>query len=413
MVSQAASQTRFRALKHESGIAGSATIIVRVIACFQPLQDCQSDCCSWMEKDFGSWFYHQHSDRPPLNLNTLCGPFNLGQQNAISTYTSPLANVVSTNATLQGFPFYGVPQTKASQPIEPRDWFYGLPHFHQASTPVSNSILKERIYDGPYKNREVVAPNSASECAQKRFLVFDQSGDQTTLILSSKIGVPVQCPPAPWGPKLDSGYDLNKIELGTGRDTIRSPGPILTDEGNENHGDDMGSEMHEDTEELNALLYSDDEYGDGDYSEDGEEASTGHSPSVMTLYDKREWFEKSDEEVASSDWPTKKRKLFDGGYDVPPLMNTAASSVKPQKCFDYEDDAQSSCADGKNSGLGESGLFSGNKRSRTDTIRETVSKLQNIIPVGKGKDAIVILDDAINFLISLKHKAEALGVDAL
>ncbi|PON70506.1 hypothetical protein TorRG33x02_256620 [Trema orientale] len=43
MVCQAASQTRFRALKHESGIAGSATIIVRVIACFQPLQDCQSD----------------------------------------------------------------------------------------------------------------------------------------------------------------------------------------------------------------------------------------------------------------------------------------------------------------------------------------------------------------------------------
>ncbi|CAL5379034.1 unnamed protein product [Camellia sinensis] len=105
----------------------------------------------------------------------------------------------------------------------------------------------------------------------------------------------------------------------------------------------MGSEIHEDTEELNALLYSDDEYGDGDYSEDGEEASTGHSPSMMTLY-----------------------ALFDGGYDVPPLMNTAASSVKPQKCFDYEDDAQSSCADGKNSGLGESGLFSGNKRSRTE-----------------------------------------------
>lgn len=41
MVCQAASQTRFRALKHENGIAGFATIIVRVIACFQPLQDCQ------------------------------------------------------------------------------------------------------------------------------------------------------------------------------------------------------------------------------------------------------------------------------------------------------------------------------------------------------------------------------------
>ncbi|KAG4389438.1 hypothetical protein GLYMA_06G094800v4 [Glycine max] len=41
MVCQAASQTRFRALKHENGIAGSSTIIVKVIACFQPLRECQ------------------------------------------------------------------------------------------------------------------------------------------------------------------------------------------------------------------------------------------------------------------------------------------------------------------------------------------------------------------------------------
>lgn len=47
MVCQAASQTRFRALKHENGIAGKATIIVRVIACFQPLQNCQV-CAAWI-----------------------------------------------------------------------------------------------------------------------------------------------------------------------------------------------------------------------------------------------------------------------------------------------------------------------------------------------------------------------------
>ncbi|KAG7014898.1 hypothetical protein SDJN02_22529 [Cucurbita argyrosperma subsp. argyrosperma] len=43
MVCQAATQTRFRALKHENGIAGKPTIIVRVIACFQPLQNCQAE----------------------------------------------------------------------------------------------------------------------------------------------------------------------------------------------------------------------------------------------------------------------------------------------------------------------------------------------------------------------------------
>ncbi|WCJ18824.1 hypothetical protein M5689_001147 [Euphorbia peplus] len=42
MVSQAASQTRFRALKYENG-TGRSTIIVRVIACYQPLQDCQAE----------------------------------------------------------------------------------------------------------------------------------------------------------------------------------------------------------------------------------------------------------------------------------------------------------------------------------------------------------------------------------
>ncbi|KAH7388457.1 hypothetical protein KP509_16G076800 [Ceratopteris richardii] len=43
MVCQGASFTRFRALKHESGISGHSTMIVRVIACFQPVQTCQAE----------------------------------------------------------------------------------------------------------------------------------------------------------------------------------------------------------------------------------------------------------------------------------------------------------------------------------------------------------------------------------
>ncbi|RWR89979.1 transcription factor BHLH021 [Cinnamomum micranthum f. kanehirae] len=52
MVCQAASKTRFRALKHENGIAGSATIIVRMIACFQPLQHCQAEYFRQLLKPF-------------------------------------------------------------------------------------------------------------------------------------------------------------------------------------------------------------------------------------------------------------------------------------------------------------------------------------------------------------------------
>ncbi|RWV77767.1 hypothetical protein BHE74_00024370 [Ensete ventricosum] len=44
MVCQAATRTTFRAFKHENGVAGSTTtIIVTVLACFQPLQDCQAE----------------------------------------------------------------------------------------------------------------------------------------------------------------------------------------------------------------------------------------------------------------------------------------------------------------------------------------------------------------------------------
>ncbi|PSS17367.1 Transcription factor bHLH143 like [Actinidia chinensis var. chinensis] len=351
-----------------------------------------------MEKDFGSWSLHQQFDWLTPNLNTPCVPFNPGQWNTIPAYMSHCANVDSTNGTSPWFPFSGIPDSNTSQLNEPQSWFYCLPRLPQ-TTPVQNTNFIQKNPDGPCENREVVSPNKASGHAQRRFLVFDQSRDQTKLIFSSGIGTPVQCLTS-WGPKLNSAYDLNKSELGTGRDTIHCPGPILTDECNENVRDDVGSEMHEDTEELNALLYSDD---DEDYDDDDEEASTGHSPSTMTVHDKQERFEESAEEVASSGGPTKRMKMSDGGYVVPSLTDTA-SSVKPKICSDYEDDAESSCADGKNQ--------SGDKRSK-DKIRETVSVLQKMIPGGEGKDAIVILDEAISYLRLLKRKAKALGVDTL
>ncbi|XP_048437380.1 transcription factor SAC51-like [Pyrus x bretschneideri] len=164
--------------------------------------------------------------------------------------------------------------------------------------------------------------------------------------------------------------------------------------------------MHEDTEELNALLYSD---GDSDYTEDDEVTSTGHSPSTMTVHDKQNWFE----EVASSDGMNKKRKLFDEVYDhVRSVMDTA-SSKKHNRPLELEDDAESSCACNRSSGLREVDSFTSNKKMRKEKIRETINILQNIIPDGKGKDAMVVLDEAIHYLKSLKLKAKALGLDSL
>ncbi|KAL8115444.1 hypothetical protein AgCh_022079 [Apium graveolens] len=107
-----------------------------------------------------------------------------------------------------------MPQAKASQPNEPRDWFYCMPHFRQAFAPVLNSA-------SPYKNCVDSVP-------------FDY-----------------RSPP--------------KMSL----DTQSAPKRFVDQE----YETDVRSEMHEDTEELDAPLFSDDE---DDYSEDEEEASTGH-----------------------------------------------------------------------------------------------------------------------------------------
>lgn len=183
----------------------------------------------------------------------------------------------------------------------------------------------------------------------------------------------------------------------------------MTDEFKGNDESGAESEMHEDTEELNALLYSDDE---SDYTEDDEVTSTGHSPSTMTVHDKQNWFETRDEEVASSCGITKKRKLFDGAYDVPSIMDTATSK-NPNRSAELEDDAESSCARNRSSGSRELDSLSSNKKMKKDKIRETVSVLQNIIPGVKGKDEMVVLDEAILYLKSLKVKAKAFGLESL
>ncbi|CAK9148997.1 unnamed protein product [Ilex paraguariensis] len=429
MVCQAASQTRFRALKHENGIAGCATIIVRVIACFQPLQDCQAEyfrhllkphydycslgsCCGWMAEDFGSWFHHQHSDQKSPNLGNFTFPFNLGQQRTVPAYMYPCGgNMVAANGTYPLSVFTGLPNYKACQPNEPRGWFYCLPRFGQAFAPAPNSVLKEKLLANPHEIcKEAGAPDVGPGCPEKRFLVFDQSGDQTTLIFNSGIVSPAQCMTS-WNPKAPAAYELN-TDPGAKKDAAYHYGAFLTDEYEEgNHTDDVGSELREDTGELDALLDSDD---DDYYSEDDEETSTGHSPSTMTGYDKQELSEESGEEVASSAGPAKRQKLLHGEYGVPSLMDTA-SSLKRNRCFEDENDAESRCGDGnyQYQVLGNMDSSSGNKRSRREKIRETISILQTIIPGEKGKDAIMVIDEAINHLRSLKHNAKALGLDTL
>ncbi|KAJ4827417.1 hypothetical protein Tsubulata_034306 [Turnera subulata] len=359
-----------------------------------------------MGEDCGPWFPQQPLHWQLANLNSGI-PLHLGQQNIMN----PGGDMGTASGALPLQPHSGLPRPQVNQANEPHGWLYCLPRFRQAFAPALNSAFEEKLPMAPSGcHKEALTPKAVPGCGQKRFLVFDQSGDQTTLIFSAGIGTPVQRFTS-WSPKPSAGYDWNG-EYPVTRDNL-NPNVIplaADDELGENNGTDSHSEMHEDTEELNALLYSDSDY-DSDYTDENDEVtSTGHSPSTMTAQYKQDGFDM--EEVASSGGSCRKRKLFDGGYcDELSLVDTA-SSAKHFRSLDYDDDAESKCINGTRSLSGEMGPHSDDLRIRKGRIRETVSILQNIIPGGKGKDALVVLDEAIDYLKSLKLKAKALGLDA-
>lgn len=343
----------------------------------------------------------------------MSAPLDIGKQNSAG-YMNPNTNELSVNGIFPSLSFSGLPQSKASQPNEPCNWFYCLPHFRQAFSHGVNSLQKEKLpSDTADKCGRTGSPDEGTGCMQKKFLVFDQCNGQTTLIYNSGVGFPVHRLTSS-NPKPPAAYDPAMADFGMKRDIFSNFAPFTSYEHHEeSHGDDIESEMHEDTDELNALLYSDDDNdfsdGDGDGGDD-EVTSTGHSPSTMTEHGIQEWCEERGEEVASSATPTKRRKLLSGNFDIPSPVN--APTEKLYKLSEFEDDAESSCGNFDNQDSEESNSLSGNKRSRKEKIRETVSILQSIIPGVKGKDAIVVIDEAIHYLKSLKVEAQSLGLDA-
>ncbi|KAJ4965077.1 hypothetical protein NE237_016926 [Protea cynaroides] len=360
-----------------------------------------------MGKNCGSWIHQQQdSALQTPNLNYTSPPPDPGLGHTFPAYANPQTAMASANGNLPlpGFAFPELGYLKTAQPTEPHGWFYCLPRHRQAAFAPPDFGAKDKFSAIPYGcfGQAAAAPNAEPGSVQKRFLVFDHSGNQTSLFISSVIA-----PTTPFqhrSCKIPSQFNANGIhrELAISRDPIYQSGPIVSDGLDENHESDGGSEMREDTEELNALLYSDDEYED---SEDDEVASTGHSPNEMTGHEKKE-----EEEVASSGGPTKRRKLLDGEHEATSSVMDTASSEKPNGLsLEYEDDAESSCTKGRTQGGQMGSSLSGQKRLRKERIRETVSILQSIIPGGKGKDVALVLDEAIQYLKSLKVKTQALG----
>lgn len=370
-----------------------------------------------MGKDFESWLHQRQQDVQFPNAKSLKLPFDVGVQNTGIPCAIPCTNAAPMSGTLPSFGFSGPPNFKVGQSKEPHGWFYCLPRFRQGLVP--DTTLHDNFFseiDFPGKASAAATINHVetnvsptdTQFAPKQFLVFDRTGNKTTLVLSSMFGASNQ-PLNSWNQKPTCYYNVNEGELGNGSNGQFHSGPNLTDDLDD---DNEISEMHEDTEDIDALLSSDDE---DNYGDDGEETSTGRSPSTMTAYEKQDWFDENEDmdEVASSAGPSKRQKLSESNYEVPSLTYTA-SSLKPKRSLDYEDDAESSCAGGPPARPSDKYCsLSGNKRDRKEKIRETVTILQTILPGGDSKDAVVVLDEAINYLKTLKYNARSLGISGL
>ncbi|GAB4853232.1 hypothetical protein Ancab_017421 [Ancistrocladus abbreviatus] len=427
MVCQGASQTRFRALKHENGIPGKTTIIVRVIACFQPLQDCQAEyfrhllkpvtrrrvyqikvlsilvvIFSLMIEADSSWLCQPHSTLEPPNLNCMISPPEV-RQHAFLPRINPCR--ILANVGVNGYGFSTLPERG---PILEADGLLGqyVPASH---TPLltPNPFLNEKQVLLPTELDGKPPPSEVSPPQQKRYIIFDHSGNQTRLIGS--LCSPNQHPTA------DVSTSLVAYNFPAQGHIVKAEQncldiPILQEELGENHMVIEGSDMHEDTDEIDALLYSDDDDDESHNDEenydgeDGDEASTGHSP--LTVKDKFEdQAEDITEEVASSNVFSKRRKALDGGYIKLSLLNTT-KTVQTLGSYPRDSDADFRCSLRE-----EMSPLKGSKQSRMDKIHDTLKILQTMVPSSKGKDPVVILDEAIDYLKCLKSEAEALFME--
>ncbi|KAL7119332.1 hypothetical protein ACP275_02G056300 [Erythranthe tilingii] len=213
---------------------------------------------------------------------------------------------------------------------------------------------------------------------QKRFLIFDRSGNQTRLFFSPSF------PP--------KDQIINESRL----DSQFLAKPEKLDESHLN--DDGEGDMLEDSEEINALLYSDSDYDDDD-DDDGDDEATSTRDSTLISnnnnnykegsFDKGKLLEELVEEVASSDESPKRQRLINGGY-------------KKSSYDDDDDDAESSYAGARNSG--------GKRDKKGIKVMEALKIMESIIPGLESKDPLSIIEKAIGYLESMKNEAEALGV---
>ncbi|KAI3445775.1 hypothetical protein Pfo_002440 [Paulownia fortunei] len=326
------------------------------------------------------------------------------EQNYSLPYFTP--SVLTANVAFPGQPNSDLRGLNTGQPNAVGGSFKLPPPYWDISYPTRDPCLIDSQCALPHRLGVSDKPIDASCAPQKRFLIFDRSGNHTRLFFSPSFSPQNQIV-ASKTPASANGL-CEKVASQVDQQFLVKP--VVEEKWDENHLNDGEGEMLEDTEEINALLYSDsdDEY-DEDNDADGENdevTSTRHTPfSIKEGYNKDKLLEELMEEVASSDGSPKRQRLLDGSYKKSSLVSVG-SPVKRASSCSYEDDVESSYACARNS----DDDIDSSKREKKVKILEALKILGSIIPGLKSKDPLSIIEKAIVYLEAMKTEAEALGL---
>ncbi|XP_022858454.1 transcription factor bHLH143-like [Olea europaea var. sylvestris] len=329
------------------------------------------------------------------NLDTL---LQLRHNNSLSCF--PNSSSYAANVGFPGHSICNLPGLKTGQLNRSDGFFQNLPPCWESSSPIINPYLKDSQFGLSHGIGMSMNPAGSSSTSQKKFLIFDQSGNNTRLFFSPSFFPSQNQIIASTAAAGDHG--TFEVAVQTEQEQQSLVKPVVQEKWDENHLT-VGSEVREDTEEINALLCSNstDEYD--------EVTSMGHTPfTIEERYDKDIQIGELVEEVASSNGSTKRQKLLDGGYKKSSLvdMGDPLEMASPQN---YEDGEESSCA-GENNFYDDIDSI---KKVKKVKIRESLKILESIIPGLKNKDPLLIIDRAIIYLNSLKLEAETLGISYL
>ncbi|CAN4107926.1 unnamed protein product [Withania somnifera] len=272
--------------------------------------------------------------------------------------------------------------------------------------PTQNKYPSDTVHFLPHLIGLKSPQTDASTNSQKRFLICDQSGNQTRLFFSqgrspeNGIITPKE---------LFGAYGLYQYEnLNAVVEKISHVKPVIEQKLDGSYVNGEESSTHEDTDEINALLYSSDgiegDEDDDDYGEEDEVTSTDRSPCAKQGYCgcvEQEQQSAEFTEVASSAGTCKRQRLPDGGYK-------RSSSIE-SRC--PNDDVEARCLGGSLPSSGKDKDSSLSTRERKVKIRETLRTLESLIPGIQSKDPLLVIDEVIDYLKSLRGEAKALEVE--